>query len=142
MPDRYESGTLNTVGLAGLGAGVEYILAKGVDTIRAREIMLTQRFLDGLQEIEGVQIYGPANAAYQISVVSFTIDGTTPSEVSFTLDEQFGVMSRPGLHCAPSAHRTIGTFAQGTVRASFGYFNTEEEITYTLDGVRQISRRG
>ena len=142
MPDRYESGTLNTVGLAGLGAGVEYILAKGVDTIRAREIMLTQRFLDGLQEIEGVQIYGLANAAYQISVVSFTIDGTTPSEVSFTLDEQFGVMSRPGLHCAPSAHRTIGTFAQGTVRASFGYFNTEEEITYTLDAVRQISRRG
>ena len=142
MPDRYESGTLNTVGLAGLGAGVKYILERGVDNIRIRELMLTQRFLEGLQSIGGVRIYGLGDASHQISVVSFNVDHMTPSEVSFSLDEQFGVMSRPGLHCAPSAHRTIGTFAQGTVRVSFGYFNTEEEINYVLDAVRQLSQIG
>jgi selenocysteine lyase/cysteine desulfurase len=66
----------------------------------------------------------------------------TPSEASFALDEQYGIMSRPGLHCAPAAHRTIGTFPGGTVRFSFGYFNTEEEISYALDALQQISRRG
>jgi cysteine desulfurase family protein len=142
MPDRYESGTLNTLGLAGLGAGVKYILDKGVDNIRIRERMLTLRFLEGLQSIEGLRIYGIGDASRQISVVSFNIDGLTPSEVSFTLDEQFGIMSRPGLHCAPSAHRTIGTFPGGTVRFSLGYFNTEEEIDYAIDTVRQLSRRG
>ena len=140
MPDKYESGTLNTVGLAGLGAGAEYIIRKGIDHIRAREIMLTQRFLDGLTSISGVRIYGPGEASRQISVVSFNIEGKTPSEVSFALDEHFGVMSRPGLHCAPAAHRTIGTFPRGTVRFSFGYFNTEEEISYALDALREIRK--
>ena len=142
MPDKYESGTLNTLGLAGLCAGGEYILRKGIDGIRAKEIMLTQHFLDGLQSINGVHIHGHGNASRQISVVSFNLDGMTPSEVSFTLDEQYGIMSRPGLHCAPAAHRTIGTFPGGTVRFSFGYFNTEEEISYALDALRQIRRKG
>jgi cysteine desulfurase family protein len=142
LPDKYESGTLNTVGLAGLGAGVEYILERGVDTTHFRELTLTQRFLDGLQSIKGVLIYGPVDTSRRISVVSFNVQDMTPSEVSLACDEQFGIMSRPGLHCAPSAHRTIGTFAQGTVRVSFGYFNTEEEINYALDAVRQLSRRG
>ena len=142
MPDRYESGTLNTVGIAGLGAGVEYILGRGIDVIRAGEITLTQHFLDGLKSIGGVQIYGPSDASRQISVVSFNIDGMTPSEVSFDFDEQFDIMSRPGLHCAPSAHRTIGTFPGGTVRLSFGCFNTEEEIRCALDALRKLSRKG
>ena len=142
MPDRYESGTLNTVGIAGLGAGVEYILGRGIDVIRAGEITLTQHFLDGLKSIGGVQIYGPSDASRQISVVSFNIDGMTPSEVSFDFDEQFDIMSRPGLHCAPSAHRTIGTFPGGTVRFSFGCFNTEEEIRCALDALRKLSRKG
>ncbi len=141
MPDRYESGTLNTAGLAGLGAGAEYILRKGIDHIRTKEILLTQYFLDGLKSISSVRIYGPGEASRQISVVSFNVDGLTPSEVSFAFDEQYGILSRPGLHCAPSAHRTIGTFPGGTVRFSFGYFNTEEEINYALDAVRQLSRR-
>ena len=135
MPDRYESGTLNTAGLAGLGAGVEYILERGIYDIHTRESMLTQHFLDGLQSINGIHIHGPGDASRQISVVSFNLDGMTPSEVSFALDEQFGIMSRPGLHCAPTAHRTIGTFPRGTVRFSFGYFNTEEEIGLALDAL-------
>lgn len=140
MPDRYESGTLNTAGLAGLGAGAEYILRKGIDHIRTKEILLTQYFLDGLKSISSVHIYGPGDASRQISVVSFNLDGLTPSEVSFAFDEQYGVMSRPGLHCAPAAHRTIGTFPGGTVRVSFGFFNTEEEISYALDALQQLSR--
>jgi cysteine desulfurase/selenocysteine lyase len=142
MPDKYESGTLNTVGLAGLGAGAEYIFERSVDNIRARETMLTQHFLDGLKSIGGIHIYGPGDASRKISVVSFNLDGMTPSEASFTLDEQYGIMSRPGIHCAPAAHRTIGTFPGGTVRFSFGYFNTEEEISYALDALQQISRQG
>jgi cysteine desulfurase/selenocysteine lyase len=142
MPDKYESGTLNTVGLAGLGAGAEYIFERSVDNIRARETMLTQHFLDGLKSIGGIHIYGPGDASRKISVVSFNLDGMTPSEASFALDEQYGIMSRPGIHCAPAAHRTIGTFPGGTVRFSFGYFNTEEEISYALDALQQISRQG
>jgi selenocysteine lyase/cysteine desulfurase len=142
LPDKYESGTLNTGGIAGLGAGVEYIIEWGVNTIRAGEITLTQQFVNGLKSIEGIRIYGPGDASRQISVVSFNVDGMTPSEASFAFDEQFGIMSRPGIHCAPSAHRTIGTFPEGTVRFSFGCFNTEEEISYALDAVRQLSEQG
>jgi cysteine desulfurase/selenocysteine lyase len=138
MPDRYESGTLNSVGIAGLGAGVAYILGRGVNDIRTREIMLTQRFLDGLKSIGGVHIYGSGDASRQIPVVSFNIDGVAPSEVSLALDEKFLILSRPGLHCAPAAHRTIGTFPGGTIRFSFGYFNTEDEITYALNAVSQL----
>ncbi|MCX5847642.1 MAG: aminotransferase class V-fold PLP-dependent enzyme [Deltaproteobacteria bacterium] len=142
MPDKYESGTPNGVGIAGLGAGAEYIFERGVDNIRARETMLTQHFLDGLKSIGGIHIYGPGDTSRKISVVSFNLDGMTPSEASFALDEQYGIMCRPGLHCAPAAHRTIGTFPGGTVRFSFGYFNTEEEISYALDALQQISRQG
>ncbi len=141
MPDRYESGTPNTLGLAGLGAGIDYILGRGVDNIRDEEIMLTRRFLDGLKSISGINIYGPGDASRQIPVVSFNIDGMMPSDVSLILDEQFGVMSRPGLHCAPAAHRTIGTFPAGTVRFSFGYFNTVEEIDRALKAVQHLAGR-
>lgn len=141
MPDRFESGTLNTVGLAGLGAGAAYILSKGFDEIRARESMLTNLFLEGMKSIGGVRLYGPGDASRQISVVSFNIDGMSPSEASLALDEEFGILSRPGLHCAPAAHKTIGTFPGGTLRFSFGYFNREDEIRYALDAVLQLCRR-
>jgi len=140
MPDKYECGTPNGIGLAGLGAGVDFILTTGLSNIQAKEKTLTQLFLDGLKSIQDVTIYGPGDAARQISIVSFNIDGVTPSEASLALDEQFGIMSRPGLHCAPSAHRTIGTFPGGTVRFSFGYFNTEDDINRALETVRQLSR--
>jgi selenocysteine lyase/cysteine desulfurase len=119
---------------------VDFILAKGMSDIKAKEKTLTQLFLDGLKSIQGVTIYGPGNAARQISIVSFNIDGVMPSEASLALDEQFSIMSRPGLHCAPSAHRTIGTFPGGTVRFSFGCFNTEDEINRALEAVHQLSR--
>lgn len=142
MPDKYESGTLNTIGIAGLGAGVDYIMGRGIENIRAAEIMLTRQCMEGLQSIEGVRIFGLQDASRQIPVVSFAVDGLTSSEVSFALDEKYGIMSRPGLHCAPAAHRTIGSFPGGTVRFSFGYFNTAEEIEYALDAVSDLARSG
>jgi cysteine desulfurase / selenocysteine lyase len=140
LPDKYEAGTPNTVGLAGLGAGVSWILSRGIGAIRAREVALTTRFLDGLKDISGVTLYGPADPLRQTALVSFNIGGLMPSEVALELDERFSILSRPGLHCAPAAHRTIGTFPQGAVRFGFGHFNTEGEIDTALAAIRELAR--
>jgi cysteine desulfurase family protein len=139
LPDRFESGTPNTIGLAGLGAGVRFVLAEGVDTIRRREEGLTEKFLQGLTPLKGVTAYGPHDAVGRTAVVSFTIAGVSPSEAALALDERFGILCRPGLHCAPAAHRFLGTFPQGTIRFGFGYFNTEAEIDFALEAVRSLA---
>ena len=139
MPDKFESGTPNTIGLAGLGAGVRFVLTERVETIRSKEEMLTTRFLAGLAVLPGITVYGPPDAANRTSVVSFNITGVSPSEASLELDERFGILCRPGLHCAPAAHRTIGTFSQGTIRFGFSYFNKDEEIDLALEAVRSLA---
>jgi cysteine desulfurase family protein len=141
MPDKYESGTPNTVGIAGLGAGVRFCLAQGVAHVRQKEQQLTQQLIDGLQSIHGVCLYGSGDAERQMAICSFTISGLTPSEITMELDEAFAIMSRPGLHCAPAAHQTINTFPQGTVRLSAGYFTTEKEIAFALEAVEKIAAR-
>jgi len=141
MPDKYESGTPNTVGIAGLGAGAHFCLAQGVAHIRAKEEGITRMLIEGLRSIPGVTLYGYGDAKRQVAICSFTIRGLTPSEVTMELDEEFNIMSRPGLHCAPAAHQTIGTLPQGTVRLSPGYFNTKEDIACALDAVGKISAR-
>ncbi|MCX7981314.1 MAG: aminotransferase class V-fold PLP-dependent enzyme [Syntrophales bacterium] len=129
MPDKFESGTPNTVGIAGLAAGVGYVLAEGVEKIRKKEESLTEKFLSALKDMgRHIEVYGQKRGKDNIAVISFNVRGLTPSYVAQVLDENWGIMCRPGLHCAPSAHHTIGTFPQGTVRFSFGYFNTDEEI--------------
>jgi cysteine desulfurase family protein len=138
MPDKYESGTPNAIGIAGLGAGVRFVLAQGVEAIRRKEMRLTAQFLDGLAIMPGIAVYGPASAADRTAVVSFTVAGVSPSEAALALEEQFQILCRPGLHCAPAAHRTIGTFPQGTIRFGFGYFTTEEEISFALEAVRSL----
>ncbi|MBM4272026.1 MAG: aminotransferase class V-fold PLP-dependent enzyme [Deltaproteobacteria bacterium] len=138
MPDKYESGTLNTIGLAGLGAGVRYILSQGIDAIRASEEVLTTAFLRGVQSMDGVILYGHRNASRRIAVVSFNIRDMSPSEVALALDERYHIMSRPGLHCAPSAHKTIGTFPAGTNRFSFGYFNTVDQVQSAIEAIHQL----
>ncbi len=140
LPDKFEAGTPNTVGLAGLGAGVSWILARGVEAIRTHEESLTGRFISGLREIPGITLYGPADPSRRTAVVSFNVAGLMPSEVALELDERFAIMARPGLHCAPAAHRTIGTFPQGSVRFGFGFFNTPEEIDAALMAIRDLSR--
>ena len=137
MPDKYESGTPNTPGIAGLLAGVRFIRAREVDAVRAREMDLAGELRNGLASIPDVRVYGdPMNS---IPVISFTIGGISPSDVTQILDDEYGIMSRPGLHCAPSAHKTIGTFPQGTVRFSLGWFNTRDEVLYALDAVSKIA---
>lgn len=140
LPDKYESGTPNTVGLAGLRAGVNFILEQDVDTVRAREIGLTRRLIDGLRNIPGVMVYGSSNPEAQVAVVSFNVSGMTASEITMQLEEKYQVVCRPGLQCAPAAHRTQGTFPRGTVRLSPGYFTPEEDIEKTLEAVRRIVR--
>jgi len=142
LPDKYESGTPNTVGLAGLGAGVRFVLEQGVDRIRRREVALTQRLLEGLAAIPGLTVYGPGQAEKQLATVSFNVADREPSEVGLALDEEYGVLCRVGLHCAPAAHRTLGTFPRGTVRFALGYFNTEEEVDAALHAVWAIAARG
>ena len=141
MPDKFESGTPNTSGYAGLTAGIEFILSQGLDTINAHEKHLTELFLQGIGNLDGVTIYGLKDVSRQIPVVSFNIRGIDPAKAALELDERFGIMSRPGLHCAPSAHKTIGTFSAGTVRFSFSYFNTVEEINQAVDAVRFLANQ-
>ncbi len=141
LPDMCESGTPNAVGLAGLEAGVRWVLERGVEALRAHEVELTRRLLDGLQEIPGVTVYGPQDARLQTAVVSFNIVGMEPSEVGMRLDEEYSILCRVGLHCAPAAHRTIGTFPAGTVRFALGAFTTREEVDAALRAVARLACR-
>jgi cysteine desulfurase family protein len=143
MPDRLEAGTQNTAGLAGLKAGVEFILRTGVGVIREREEAVTGRLLDGVRRIPGVTLHGPGEPELMAPVISLNLAGLAPSEAGFLLDEGYGILCRVGLQCAPSAHRTIGTFPGGTVRLSPGFFTTEEDVEAALAAIRALaSRRG
>ena len=139
LPDMCESGTANTVGLAGLAAGVRWVMAQGVEVIRQHEIELTQRLIDSLQDLPGVQVYGGLDAARQTATVSFNVAGLEPSEVGLRLDDEHGIMSRVGLHCAPAAHKTLGTFPAGTVRFGLSAFNTLDQVGRATQAVRSIS---
>jgi len=140
MPDSLESGTLNSVGIAGLMASTEFLLKTGVDKIRAHDQALTARLLDGLTAIEQVQVYGLQSATCQSSVVSFNVTGKSPSEVGLILDEKYAIMCRVGLHCAPTAHRVIGTFPDGAVRFGLSYFNTFDEVDTAVTAIEQIAK--
>ncbi|MBU1207313.1 MAG: aminotransferase class V-fold PLP-dependent enzyme [Proteobacteria bacterium] len=142
LPDLGESGTANGVGLAGLLAGLDFILKIGAEKIRNHEIRLTQCLLTGLQGIPGIIVYGPKDAQKQCATISFNIKGWAPSEISLRLEEEFGIFCRVGLHCAPAAHKTIGTFPQGTVRFGLSYFNHEEEVDQALQAVQYLARKG
>lgn len=139
LPDKFESGTANAVGLAGLGSGVRFVLDTGVGNIRAHEMQLTQSLLENLSAVSRVKLYGPRDPSRQTAIVTFNVEGLEPSEVSYRLDQDHGIMSRPGLHCAPSAHRTVGTYPQGTVRFGLGYFNTAKEVAAAGEAVRSIA---
>jgi len=141
LPDHLESGTLNAVGIAGLGAGVQFILSRGVETIFKHEKHLTACLLDGLARIPGVIVYGRLDTNSRLGVVSFNVEGQDSGEVSHVLDQEFAIMSRPGLHCAPLAHRTIGTFPSGAIRLSLGYANTLQDVELALQAIAQIACR-
>ena len=141
LPDKYESGTPNTVGLAGLGAGVRFVMQEGLSTIRQKEERLTRLLMEGLAAIPGVDIHGKSHPGERVAIVSFNISGLTPSEVALQLEEDFRIMCRPGLHCSPVAHKTLGTFPRGSVRLSPGHFNSGHDIERTVEAVSQIARK-
>ena len=140
LPDRFESGTPNGPGFAGLLAGLQFVLTEGVEKIRQQEGRLIGKLIVGLKELPGVKIYGPENGKQRIATLSFNIEGRTPSDVSTHLEREFSILCRPGLHCAPAAHRTLGTFPEGTVRFSLGAFTTEDDVNFVIGAVAKISK--
>lgn len=139
LPDMAESGTSNSVGLAGLLAGLRWIKAQGVKQIRRHEMLLTQQLLDDLQRIAGVTVYGTPEAVQRTATVSFNIAGLEPSDVGLRLDDDFGILCRVGLHCAPAAHKTLNTFPVGAVRFGLGAFNTPEEVAQALTAIETLA---
>jgi len=142
LPDKYESGTLNAVGIAGLNEGVKFILQEGVDKIHRYELLLTQKLIEGLKNIPEAIVYGAEKREDRVAVVSFNIQKRLPSEIGLKLDEEYGIMCRIGLHCSPASHKTIGTFPMGSVRFSLSYFNQWEEIEQALEAVKKIAKEG
>jgi len=141
LPDCFESGTPNGVGLAGLFAGVQFVLEKGVGPIRQNEIALIEKLIKGLREIPRVKLYGPEKQGDRIATLSFNVVRLSPSDMASRLEKEFGVLCRPGLHCAPAAHHTLGTFPEGTIRFGLSAFNTEAEIETVLQAVSRISKQ-
>ncbi len=141
MPDRFEAGTLNGPGIAGLGAAVQYILETGVDSIRKHELALAERLEERLRKIEGVRLCSSGASSDNIALISITIEGMESRQAAHELDRRFGVCVRAGLHCAPDAHRSIGTFPGGTIRFSPGPFTTAEEVDAAVEAVGEIASR-
>lgn len=139
MPHRLEGGTPNAHGLAGLGAGVRFLLEEGVQKIRRHESDLALRFSDRLRDNSKVIIYSAKNREQQIGPVAINLRGSEPLEIASLLDQRFAIACRAGLHCAPGAHRFLRTFPSGAIRFSFGYFNTVEHVDAAVQAVNDIS---
>ena len=138
MPDAFESGTLNLPGIIGLNEGLSYIESQGMENIHNHELALTQAFLEGLQSIDGINIIGKQDIQDRTAVVSITIDSIDPASIAYELESTYHIMTRVGLHCAPRAHQTLGTYPEGTVRFSFGYANTHKDVESALSALHKI----
>ncbi|MEQ9096855.1 MAG: aminotransferase class V-fold PLP-dependent enzyme [Phycisphaerales bacterium] len=140
MPDRYEPGSHNTVGIAGLIAGVRFVLDRRIDSIRTHEVALIERFIAGLDEIPGVRLVGPRDPADRVAVFSLIFEGVEPDEAAAMLEREHGLLVRAGLHCAPGAHESMGTTPLGgTVRVSFGPFTRPADVERALAGIAQVA---
>ena len=143
MPDKYEPGTMNLPGIVGLNASLKWIKEKGMDAIREHELMLTGRLLDGLSPLEKsglVKVFGLKGIDGRAPVVSIQTLNIDCADAAFRLDSEFGIATRVGLHCAPAAHKTLGTYPVGTLRFSFGVFNTEAEVDAAIRALCDICR--
>ena len=137
-PDRYEGGTLNLHGIAGLQGGLVHLREHGLAGEHKQR--LTTLLLEGLGDLPRARLHSPRDGTALL--VAFTLEGMTPSEISLRLEEQHGILSRPGLQCAPAAHQHLGTFPEGTVRLAPGFGNTEQHIHRAIEAVRDIARGG
>ena len=137
LPDKFECGTLNMLGIVGLNKAISFINNTGRETIKEKILFLRNKLYDGLSNIDGIKVFGSKNNS--TTCISFTYRNIDPSEVSFYLSEN-GIKTRAGLHCAPLAHKSIGSYPAGTSRLSLSYFNTIEEIDYTLSIINNLTK--
>ncbi len=138
-PDRYEAGTLNTPGIAGLGAGIDFLQSEGIENLRRHKEQLTKILYHGLSGIGPVTLYGPPPGATRGPLVAFNVGEMPSSEVAGILDSRYEIASRAGIHCAPGAHQAMGTLERGAVRLSIGPFNTREDMETTIGAVAEIA---
>lgn len=137
MPDRLEAGTPNTIGIAGLGAGVKHLSQLGIDNVRQREATLTERLRAGLKQIPGLTLYTPDE---NLGVFSVALEGFDSAELAVALEREYGILTRPGLHCAPLAHQALGTYPHGTTRISVGYTTTEAEVDAVIEALMELGK--
>ena len=138
LPDKFQPGTVNIPGIIGLKHSLSFIEREGLDGIIQHKKRITDAFIENIYNIKGIELVGPVSSIERCSVVSLNFVGMDNAEAAFALESKYGIMTRCGLHCAPHAHKTLGTFPQGTVRFSFGYFNTMEDISYVTDSISKI----
>jgi cysteine desulfurase family protein len=141
LPDKFESGTMNIPAIYGLNAALKFINNIGIDAIRGHEEALTQRFLNNILNIPGIKLSGLSSKEGRTAVFSMNFNNLDNSEVGFILDREFGIMTRVGLHCAPSAHKTLNTFPSGSVRLSFGYFNSFDDVDVISTALQNIAEK-
>lgn len=138
LPDKFEAGTMNLPGIVGLHKALEFILQTTPEKIGERELDRAEQFINGLKDLPQAKIIGPQGREGRTAVVSVDFDEIDNAEMSALLDSEFGIMTRCALHCAPLAHKTLGTFPEGTVRFAFGYWTTEEEVEYALNAIHSV----
>ena len=139
LPDKFESGTANLPGIYGWEAALAFLEDVTIDAVRSHDIRLIQRFLDGLHGMKNVRLIGPTDPAHRVGVFSVDFPGQDNAMAGDRLEREFGILTRCGLHCAPNAHKTLGTFPSGTVRFSFGWFTTEADVDAALDAIQKIA---
>jgi len=142
LPDKFESGTMNIPAILGLKKAIEFIDETGTKQIYEKEMKLTSAFISSLQGVSGVNVIGRKNVMDRVAVVSLDFPNRDNATIAAALDEHFGIMTRCGLHCAPAAHKTLKTYPHGTVRFSFGYFNTMEDVEYSVQAIRELVNNG
>lgn len=142
MPDKYEIGSHNAIGLAGLAAGVEWVLRRGAESLRFHDEKLCRLFMQLTDGVEHLTVYGPRDVAHRSGVFSVNVDGfDSPRALADVLEADFGLLTRPGIHCAPLAHQTIGTHPIGTCRLSFGAFTTEAQVRHAAQALQTVAQR-
>ena len=139
MPDKFEPGTPNLPGIYGWEAALAYLQDIGVEQIRAHDLALSRRFLAGVAEIPGVRLLGPTDPQRRVGVFSLDFAGRDNAEMAYRLETEYGILTRCGLHCAPAAHHTLGTFPRGTVRFSTGWFTTESDIDVAVAAIKSLT---